>query len=347
MSTSGKEVFLIGPGYIGLEVLDRLLENKYNVTALVRREAAARDLEKMGVKPVMGSLEDSETIQRQTAKSDIVFHTATADDISSVKAVIAGIEERASQDLHTIYIHTSGCTFLCDDSGGEYASDMVYSDTKPEDLDARPDSSSHREIDLAIISARKSLGTKAKLFIMLPPLIYGATHHNRLSIQVITMARFAIANQYAGHVGKGKSLWGLIHVNDLSYGYLTILQWLEQAPPEAALEHPYFFCENGKETSWRDAAGIIGDELTAAGKLSDPAPREIPKDQYAALFGPYSMVVLGQNARNRADRLRKLGWEAKHYDVRQAFREEELPLLLKEDLSGYSGYDKPAASGSG
>lgn len=236
---------------------------------------------------------------------------------------------------------------LCDDSGGEYASDIVYSDTKPEDLDARPDSSSHRAIDLAIISARKSLGTKAKLFIMIPPLIYGATHHNRVSIQIVTMARFAMKNKYAGYVGKGKSLWGLIHVNDLSYGFLTMLQWLEQAPPEAALEHPYFISENGKELSWRDAAAIIGDELTAAGKLSDPAPCQIPKDQFKDLFGHYNMVILGQNARNRADRLRKLGCEAKHTDVRQASREEELPLLLKEDLSGYSGYNKPAASGSG
>jgi hypothetical protein len=251
MASSGKEVFLIGPGYIGREVVDRLLENGYKVTTLVRRKEAAQELEKDGVKTVMGTIDDANIITEQTNKSDIVIHTATADHIESVEAVIVGIDQRAGNNLHTIYIHTSGCSFLSDDSNGEYKSDMIYSDKKPEDMDARPDSASHRSIDLAIIKARQRLGKNAKMFIMLPPLIYGATQHGRLSIQVITMARFTIKHKYAGYAGKGKSVWGLIHVKDLSYGYMTMLQWLETCSSEVALEHPYFFCESGEEISVR------------------------------------------------------------------------------------------------
>lgn len=247
MSGSGLNVFLIGPGYIGREVIDRLLESEYRVTALVRRESAGKELEKDGISFVLGSLESADIITQQTAASDIVIHTATADDLASVNAVISGIDQRAAKNKHTIYIHTSGCSFLSDDSNGEYKSDMVYSDKRPEDLDARPDSASHRGIDLAIIQARQRLGLKAKLFIMLPPLIYGVTKHQRLSIQITTMARFALKHQYAGHVGKGKSAWGLVHVSDLARGYRTMLDWLVTSPPEAALSHPYFFCENGKE----------------------------------------------------------------------------------------------------
>jgi nucleoside-diphosphate-sugar epimerase len=251
MASKGKNVFLIGPGYIGREVIDRLLENEYKVTTLVRRKDAVQELENAGVKTIMGTIDDPAIITEHSAKSDIVFHTATADHIASVEAVIAGIDQRASKGLFTIYIHTSGCSFLSDESNGEYKSDMIYSDKKPEDMDARPDSASHRMIDLAIIKARQRLGTKAKIFIMLPPLIYGATQHGRLSIQAITMARFAMKHKYAGYAGKGKSVWCPIHVKDLSYGYLTMLQWLENSPTEAALEHPYFFCENDEEISVR------------------------------------------------------------------------------------------------
>jgi nucleoside-diphosphate-sugar epimerase len=251
MASSGEQVFLIGPGYIGREVVDRLLENGYAVTTLVRRQEAAQELGKVGVKTVMGTIDDANIITEQTTKSDIVIHTATADHIESVEAVIAGIYQRASKNLHTIYIHTSGCSFLSDDSNGEYKSDMIYSDKKPEDMDARPDSASHRLIDLAIIKARQRLGAQAKIFIMLPPLIYGATEHGRLSIQVITMARFAVKHKYAGYAGKGKSVWGLIHVKDLSYGYLTMLQWLEKSSSDVALQHPYVFCESGEEISVR------------------------------------------------------------------------------------------------
>jgi nucleoside-diphosphate-sugar epimerase len=247
MSIPGRDVFLIGPGYIGREVVDCLLESGYRITALVRRESAGKELEKDGIGFVLGSLADADTITQQTAASDIVIHTATADDLDSVNAVISGIDQRARENKHTIYIHTSGCSFLSDDINGEYKSDMVYSDKRPADIDARPESASHRSIDLAIIRARQRLGVKAKLFIMLPPLIYGVTKHQRLSIQITTMARFALKHNYAGYVGKGKSAWGLVHVSDLARGYRTMLDWLVTSPPEAALSHPYFFCENGME----------------------------------------------------------------------------------------------------
>lgn len=59
-------------------------------------------------------------------------------------------------------------------------------------------------MDLAIIRARARLGTKAKLSIMLPPMIYD-TSHGRLSIQMPTPARFALKHGYAAHVGEGLS----------------------------------------------------------------------------------------------------------------------------------------------
>jgi nucleoside-diphosphate-sugar epimerase len=251
MTSDGTNVFLIGPGYIGREVIDRLLENGYTVTTLVRRKEAVQELEEAGVKTVMGTIDDAAIITDYTAKSDIVFHIATADHLDSVNAVIAGIDQRASQGLFTTFIHTSGCGTLSDDSNGEYVSNKIYSDKKPEDIDTLPDSAPHRNVDLAIIRARNRLGDKAKIFIMLPPLIYGATQHGRLSIQVITMAHFALKHGYAGYAGKGKAVWCPIHVKDLSYGYWTMLQWLEKSPPEVALEHPYFFCENGTEISVR------------------------------------------------------------------------------------------------
>jgi hypothetical protein len=60
----------------------------------------------------------------------------------------------------------------------------------------------------------------------------------------------------------------------------------------------------------------------------------------------YSLVVVGQNARNRADRLRDLGWKPKERAVHEAFTNEELPILLKE-TGEFNGYARAAASGSG
>lgn len=92
-SSPGKEVFLIGPGYIGREVVHRLLENGYNITTLVRRKEAVQELEKYGIKTVIGTIDDKAIIAEQTAKSDIVIHIATADHLESVEAVIADIDQ--------------------------------------------------------------------------------------------------------------------------------------------------------------------------------------------------------------------------------------------------------------
>ncbi|CZT14679.1 related to Weak similarity to Y.pseudotuberculosis CDP-3,6-dideoxy-D-glycero-L-glycero-4-hexulose-5-epimerase [Ramularia collo-cygni] len=341
-----KNVFLIGPGYIGLTVLDNLLKDGYNVTALVRRQSAADELTKMGVKTVMGQLHDHAVISAQTAQSDVIIHTATADDMQSVQAVIDGIRQRVAQGTKTIYIHTSGTSFLSDDSKSEYSSETVYQDDKPEELDALPDSASHRLIDLEIIRARQEFGTQAKLFLMLPPLIYGVVkQHQKLSIQVPTLTRFALKHKYAGYVGKGKAIWSTVHVADLARAYMLVLRWAQTAPDSVATGNPYFFCENGEEISWGEIAAMIGQQLEPLGKVYVSSTKEIPEEIHGDLFGPYSTVVIGANSRSRARRVRELGWTPKELGIREAFEVEELPLLLSE-TGVFNGYGKPAASGA-
>ncbi|KAJ9608122.1 hypothetical protein H2200_007110 [Cladophialophora chaetospira] len=346
-STTGKNVFLIGPGFIGREVLDLLLAEGYTVTTLTRRENYATELQQSGAKTVLGSLDDSDIITKQTIDSDIVIHTATADHLASVEAVIAGIGQRASQDKHTLFIHTSGTSLLSDDAKGNYPSDKIFHDDKPEEIDALPDSASHRLIDLAIVRARQKIGTKAKLVIMIPPLIYGVNpQYQRLSIQLPTLTRFAIKHGYAGHVGKGESQWSTIHVKDLARGYVTLLHWLETTDASKVLENPYFFCENGYEFIWKDAVAVLGKVLYDAGKIKSHEPKTIPESDYDELFGKYTAWVVGSNSRSRANRLRQLGWEPKEKHLMESLAQDETPLIMKEE-SGFSGYGGVAASGSG
>lgn len=43
------QVFVLGPGYVGREIVDLLLsEGQYEITTLVRREAAVEEFEKDG-----------------------------------------------------------------------------------------------------------------------------------------------------------------------------------------------------------------------------------------------------------------------------------------------------------
>ncbi|KXH66693.1 hypothetical protein CSAL01_13581 [Colletotrichum salicis] len=340
---TNSSVFLLGPGFIGLQVAGELLAKGYRVTTMVRRPEAAKPLEDMGCRIVRGSLDDHDIISDTVADSHVVIHTATADHLPSVQSVLDGIARRKTAGKNTIYIHTSGCSVLSDDSNGEYASNKIYEDDKPDTIDSLSPDAPHRRIDLAILKGRQELGASAKIAIVIPPVIYGVGMQNRLSIQITTMTRFALKHGFAGFVGGGKSIWGQIHVADLARGYVTILEDLESLPTDKALDNPYFFVENGEEHSWGKCAEEIGKALCEAGELKDPNPRQIPESMYGDLFGEWSMAVVGQNARNRANRLRALGWKPREKSTFESLVSDELPIILAEDRD-FKGYSATVAS---
>ena len=139
MSQAKPTLFLVGTGFIGGTLLTSLLEQgKYEIAALSRDEAKANKLKELGVRPVMGSLDD-EILAEESEKADvslfrealadefvldltfwyclgfgqIIIHAATADDQPSVKSILKGLAQRPKDKAPAIYIHTSGSERLC------------------------------------------------------------------------------------------------------------------------------------------------------------------------------------------------------------------------------------------
>ncbi|KAK2609184.1 hypothetical protein QQS21_002266 [Conoideocrella luteorostrata] len=324
------KVFVVGPGYVGREIIDLLrADGNYEITTLVRREAAAKEFEQDGVKAVLGDLDDAKTITQLSSQSDVVFHTATADHLVSAQAILDGIEQRANQGKRTIYLHQSGTSVLSDASPGNNINNEVFSDKTAAQIDTVADNAPHRKIDLAILQARKKLGDMARIFIWMPPIIYGNnSKYKRLSIQIPALTRFALKHGQAGYLRSGKEAWGVVHVLDLAKAYLQVLHWLEKAPDsDSNLHNPYFFCESG-ETTWGDIASMIGKGLHRAGRIDSSATKLIGEADYKDLFGPHTLDAVGCNSRNRADRLRAMGWKPEQLGVEEAFDKEDLPVIL-------------------
>lgn len=174
--TGDKKVFIVGPGFIGWNVLDLLISEGYSVTGYVRRKEHGEQIKASGASVVIGDLNDKASITEQTIQHDVVIHTATADHLPSAVAILDGIKQRASAGRMTTYIHTSGTSVLDDGAGGMKRSDDVYHDNVKAEVDSVPEDAPHREIDLAITKAQKEIGDKAKIAIMIPPLIYGCKY---------------------------------------------------------------------------------------------------------------------------------------------------------------------------
>ncbi|KAI2468000.1 NAD(P)-binding protein [Annulohypoxylon bovei var. microspora] len=349
---SGKKVFIVGPGFIGWNVLDLLVKENYVITGYVRRQAHADQIKISGAADtVLGDLNDKALITKYALSYDIVIHTATADHLPSVEAILDAVQQRAEKGLSTIYIHTSGTSVLDDGAAGNYKSDKIYHDDAVSEVDSVPDDAPHRQIDLTIVRAQKQLSEKAKIAIIIPPLIYGFNpNHGRLTIQIPTLTRYALKHGYAGHVGAGLAVESNIHVRDLARAYVVLLHHLESTPASSPdiLENPYYFTETtgDNEPSWKDVAILIGAELHKAGHISDPNPRTIPPENYDDLFGHFTTAVAGLNSRSRAVRLRELGWKPVEKNWAESYAQDELPFILSEefDRQAFSGYKGAVAS---
>ncbi|OAL54698.1 NAD(P)-binding protein [Pyrenochaeta sp. DS3sAY3a] len=329
MASSRPSVFLLGVGYIGNNVLDSLLVAKYSVTALVRQAEQASVLKKAGAKTVLGTLADLQLITAQTSQHEITINTANCDDLPSVEAILAGVKQRIAAGKPSTYLHTSGTGELEDGALGMYKNDKIYRDDVREDIDAIPPTSMHRHVDNTIVKAAGEFGDKAKIVIILPPIIYGyIPAHNRLSFATKSLVRFNIKHGFAGYVGEGRNVWNVVHVKDLGRAYMILLEYMEKSTPETFLENPYFFVENGAEITMKEGAENIAQILHGLGKIQDLKVQPFSDSDYADVFGPMTPTALGSNARSRAVRLRKLGWEPKETDIWTSWKADEVPAIL-------------------
>jgi uncharacterized protein YbjT (DUF2867 family) len=98
------KVFLTGAtGYIGGDTLFALYEkhSDYEIAALVRTEEKAKSVTEAfpKVRIVIGDLDDSNILEDEAAKADIVIHTADASDHEgAAKAIAKGLASGHSKE---------------------------------------------------------------------------------------------------------------------------------------------------------------------------------------------------------------------------------------------------------
>ncbi|KEF62278.1 uncharacterized protein A1O9_00250 [Exophiala aquamarina CBS 119918] len=102
----GKKFFIVGPGFIGWNVVDRLIqEPSGDLTGSTR-----------GSRPAVTTIWRGVHHQRP---HDLIFLAATAKHLRFVEAVLAGVAERAKQGKSVILTHNSGTSVLNDNANGE------------------------------------------------------------------------------------------------------------------------------------------------------------------------------------------------------------------------------------
>ncbi|GJJ14007.1 hypothetical protein Clacol_008264 [Clathrus columnatus] len=276
-----KAVFITGvTGYIGGETLAQLLKSPttkgHKYSALVRNQAKAQLLESLGVRPVIGTLDDRDLLIAEAKAADVVIHTAdSSDHVASCEALLEGIRQKGEE---TIYIHISGTGVLIDDARGEYATDNIYSDLNPDHINSLPPTAFHRNVELMILNASSELGSKIKTHIVLPSTIYGIADNvlvqkgiaNNISMQMPELIRLGIARGQGGVMGKGLNCWPNIHIKEIGEIIALVFEKALEGKTATGWEG-YYFGESG-EYRGIDAARAISKALSTKFGIGQPEP---------------------------------------------------------------------------
>ncbi|KAF6748043.1 hypothetical protein DFP72DRAFT_971947 [Ephemerocybe angulata] len=305
-------------GYIGGEVLSQLLEHpkfsSFNITALVRSPEKAEKIRALGVLAVIGSHSDETLVEKLASDADVVIATADANNLVASRATLSGLKKRyEATKVQPALIHTSGTGVLCDTAFGKYATDDIYDDLNPDQIETLAPTQPHRNVDLEIVAADKE--GYVKTYIVLPSTIYGISTsklvelgiQNPYSIQIPALIKNSIARGQGGVVGEGKNIWPHVEISEVAEIYVKLLDAVVAKSNPGHGREGFYFAENGEYT-FSVLGKRISEVLVELGKGTNRDVTTV-SDEDAKVLANYG---LASNSRCRANRARStLGWNPK------------------------------------
>jgi len=281
-------VFVTGAtGYIGGSVAAHLAAAGHRVSGLVRSPAKADAVRSLGIRPVLGTLDDGDALAQAAQSADVVINAASADHKGAAVALLGAL---AGSDK--LFIQTSGSSIVGTRARG-HRSDAIFDEDAP--VKPSPARAARVALNEFILSYRDR-GTRP--VIICPSLIYGRGHGVEPdSMQVPLLMDLARKRGCAAHAGPGENIWSNVHIDDLVVLYALAL---EKAPAGA-----FYFAENG-ENSMREVCEAINRALRFEG-----SPSAMSMEEAAAEWGEgVAEDTMGSNSRVRAVRARReLGWQ--------------------------------------
>lgn len=324
-----KHVFITGAtGYIGGSILSTLLQypNLFQISALVRTKAQADVLKKLGVEPVLGSLDDSDVLTAAASKADAVINTANADHLPSVQAMVKGLKLR--NDKKAVFLHTSGTGLLTYTS---QAHEVTFDDSDIERIHNIPAHALHKNVDSWIYENTEDLVAA----IIAPSTIngIGTGPFKKTSQQIINLTKAAVARKQAGYVGPRKdTIWSNVNIHDLADLYLLVLNGLIAGTADHGKTGGWYFGAVHDHT-WYHSAELIAVELKKHGIISNTEVTEFEPHQLEHVYGEEWRFIWQGEGKAIASRSRKLGWKPHRPNVYETLPQEIQYLIDNGELN--------------
>ncbi|KAH8703542.1 putative NAD dependent epimerase/dehydratase [Talaromyces proteolyticus] len=276
-------VFVTGAaGFIGRAVIPELINNGHTVLGLVRSDASAETITKLGAEVHRGDLEDIESLKSGAAASDGVIHLAFVHDFANMakssaidRAAITAMADHLEGKPLVITNGTMSCpkgVLATEDTEGETvgpAADRVKAEALVKEL-------------------TKTKGIRGSV-VRLTPTVHGLEDKGFIKI-VAGLSQKAGAAIY---INDGSSRWSAVHRLDAAVLYRLAL---EKGQP-GAIYHAV--AEEGVPT--KDIVTLIGKKtgLPVEGKTMEEA---------TPLLGFFAHALAADNPASSEKTRKELGW---------------------------------------
>ncbi|HEV3458148.1 MAG TPA: NAD-dependent epimerase/dehydratase family protein [Thermoanaerobaculia bacterium] len=279
-------IFVTGAtGYIGHAVVGELVALGHEVTGLVRDDAKAELVRRLGARAVVGDIADPDSYREHAAEHDALVHTAfssgpgaVAADRTAVETLIAAARAGKARSL----VYTSGIWVL-GATGDAPAFEGAPTDHPMPLVSWRP---AHER--LALEAGIHHLASA----VIRPGIVYGGRGG-------LTGSYFESAEKEgaAAYVGDGTNRLPMIHVEDLARFYRRVVEHHARG---------VFHAVDGNAVPLSEVARAASE---AAGKGG--AARSIPLAQARQTLGAFAdCLALDQFIESR--RAAELGWRPEH-----------------------------------
>jgi nucleoside-diphosphate-sugar epimerase len=270
------KVFVTGStGFIGSAVVHELLEAGHEVVGLARSIQSVEALKAIGFQPLLGNLEDLDSLRRGAADSDGVIHTAYNHDFTVPREVAAAADVRVIEAMGEALVGSDRPLIITSGTGG------------PTEDDPGAASPRYAPEQMALSFAER--GVRAAV-VRFPPTVHGRGDHGFIPI-LIDIARHKGVSAYPGD---GSNRWAAVHRLDAAHLFRLAVQ------SAAAGARLHGVAEEGIPV--REISEVIGRHL-------DLPVVSIPREEATAHFGFlgafFALDVTRSSAKTRA----RLGWE--------------------------------------